>query len=103
LLQQAMKKAPVMPSAAKHLLFLAENKQKAHLASLSADDTIGVFFMSLLQSPVLQQTVYQTTAPGRGSGNEQNRRRGCYALLAGLIIRCVILTEIQANTSSAGR
>jgi len=30
LLQQAMKKAPVMPSAAKHLLFLAENKQKAH-------------------------------------------------------------------------
>ena len=59
--------------------------------------------MSLLQSPVLQQTVYQTTALEQGSGNEQNRRRGCDALLAGLIIRLVILTEIQANTSSAGR
>ena len=59
--------------------------------------------MSLLQTPVLQQTIYQTTVPGQESGNEQNRRRGCYALLAGLIIRCVILTEIQANTSSAGR
>jgi hypothetical protein len=42
-----MKRVPVMLSAAKHLLFLVENKQK-QIPRCARDDMVGTFFISLV-------------------------------------------------------
>jgi len=42
-----MKRVPVMLSAAKHLLFLVENKQK-QIPRSARDDMVAAFFIRLL-------------------------------------------------------
>jgi len=42
-----MKKAPVMPSVARHLLFLVESEQK-QIPRFARDDIVKVFFIRLL-------------------------------------------------------